>query len=223
MEKKRKLFLMDLDFRDKNSKVLSEKHPVACKENINSASNYGLRKHYLYIYRHEEWTKILIHELIHYFNLHIYLFQKDLLYAFKDINTKSNISPNEAYTEFLALIFYYFIFHPKEIDERLTKELAWGFIQSAKVLKSKNIDKYQQLFTIEYKQNTALLSYYLLKTYFLFKENNQRAIILYYRDKNEDNYYQDINLKDKKFSEIINYCLENLNMNDKSLKMSLTK
>ena len=28
---------------------------------------------------------------------------------------------------------------------------------------------------------------------------------------------------DKKFSEIINYCLENLNMNDKSLKMSLTK
>jgi len=174
------------------------------------------------IYRKEEWSKILIHELIHYLNLHIYLFQKDLLYAFKDIKTNSIIKPNEAYTEFLSLIFYYFIFHEKEINRKLNCELAWGFIQTARVLKSKNINKYQELFTKEYKQNTSLLSYYLLKTYFLYKERFQKAIILYYRDKNEDNYFQNINLKDRKFHKIVDYCLENLDEN-KTLKMSLVK
>lgn len=221
-ENKKKLFLMDLYFKDKNPKLLTEKHPEACKENINSASNL-IKKNYIVIYRHEEWSKILIHELIHYFNLHIYKFQKDLLYAFKDINTQSKISPNEGYTEFLSLIFYYFIFHKEEINKRLTCELSWGFIQTAKVLKSKNINKYEELFTKEYKQNSSVLSYYLLKTYFLYNKRFQKTIILYYRDENENNYFQDINLKDKKFSTIINYCLKNLNENDKSLKMSLVK
>lgn len=220
MENKKKMYLIDIYLND-IPKVLSKDYPEACKENINSASNL-LKKNHIVIYRKEEWSKILIHELIHYLNLHIYLFQKDLLYAFKDIKTNSIIKPNEAYTEFLSLIFYYFIFHEKEINRKLNCELAWGFIQTARVLKSKNIVKYQELFTKEYKQNTSLLSYYLLKTYFLFNERFQKAIILYYRDKNEDNYFQDINLKDRKFHKIIDYCLENLDEN-KTLKMSLVK
>jgi hypothetical protein len=153
--------------------------------------------------------------------LHIYTIQKKLLYAFKDINTNSVIKPNEAYTEFLALIFYYFIFNKEEINKKLTSELAWGFIQSAKILKYKNFDNYQQLFNgKKYEQDCSLLSYYILKTYFLFKSSYQKCIKLGPNDDIE--CFKLINLQDSKFTSIINYCIKNLDVNDKSFKMSLT-
>lgn len=246
--KKENVYLIEI-YLDNNPKLLKENNIVSYN-NIIGGSNI-LKKKFIVIFREEEWSKVLIHELIHYTNLHIFIFQKELLYAFKNINTNSIIKPNEGYTEFLALIFYYYIYNNIKNNnnnniinnnndnniinnnninnnndkDMLTKEMAWGFIQCAKILKNRNFNSYQELFSgKEYSQDTSILSYYFLKTYFLYNSKYQKCIKLDYMDKYKDNYkcFKDINLQDDKFTEIINYCINNLDLNDKSLKMSLT-
>lgn len=213
-----KTYLIDIYLLDEPKKI-SSRFPNLNKDVVNGGSNL-IEKRKVVIYRKEEWEKVLVHELIHYLNWHIYTILKSLLYAFKDINSDSYISPNEGYTEFFALILYYFIKN-KDINECMTRELAWGFVQSAKFLKYKNLDNYQDLFSGKrYTQDSFLLGYFVLKTYFLFKKRYQKCIKL---GENDDvDCFKDINLRDKKFSAIINYCLENLNERDKSFKMSLT-
>lgn len=200
-------------------KKLNTQFPDLNRNVVNSGSNL-IEKRKVVIFRKEEWEKVLVHELIHYLNWHIYTIRKSLMYAFEDINTSSNISPNEGYTEFFALILYYFIKN-KDIDYHLTRELAWGFVQSAKVLKYKNFNNYQELFSgEEYSQDSFLLGYFILKTYFLFKNRYQKCIKL--GENNDSECFKNINLRDSKFSSIINYCMKNLNESDKSFKMSLT-
>ena len=146
-----------------------------------------------------------------------------MLYIYKNINTKSNLSPNEGYTEFLALILYYKIFKPRRIEHYLTREIAWGFIQSAKILRLKGFKKYGELFDgeKEYSQDTALLSYFLLKTYFLFYNKYQKCIKLV-PGNNNVKCFKDINLRQKNFGKIINFCIKNYDPEDMSMKFSLT-
>lgn len=214
---KEKTYKIDL-YISGEKKSLCEKYPVPNKDNINSGANI-IERGKIVIYREEEWEKIVVHELIHYVNWHIFTIREHMLYPFKDINTSSRISPNEGYTEYFALILYYYI-KGHNLNASLTMETAWGFIQSAKILKYKGFETYNSLYSGKmYSQDSFLLSYFILKTYFLYNNRYQKCLKL---SENDDyKCFLDINLQSKKFSEIMEYCIENLDLNDKCLKMSL--
>ena len=220
MPDSRRLILIDI-FLDDNPKILKNNQPL--DRNVINGASVIKRKKWLVIFKKSEWIKTLIHELIHYHNYHIYNFKSDLFYVYQDIKTSSNLSFNEAYTEFFALIIYYFLFYKKDIDKLITRELAWGFIQSAKLLKYKDFSSYQELFNEkEYQQDGFFLSYYIGKTYLLYKKYYQNCICLGINDKLECFFEKKIDLQDKKFTAIINYCLKNLDPKDKNFNFSLT-
>lgn len=201
------------------------KKGLPVRANVTSGSTV-IDKGKILIFRVSEWRKVLIHECIHYYNMHVYTLNKDLMYIYKDIITNSNLSPNEGYTEFFALILYYHLYHSREIKEHLNKELAFGFIQTAKILKLKNFNNYEELICSEkeYEQDCFILSYFLLKTYFLYKTRYQECIKMGWDNENIK-CFQNINLKEKKFSEIINYCMDKYdpkNDKTKNIKFSLT-
>jgi hypothetical protein len=202
-----------------------QKKGLPVRANITSGSTV-LDPGKILIFKVSEWRKVLIHEAIHYYNMHIYTLNKDLLYIYQSIITDSKLSPNEGYTEFFALILYYHLYHPLQIKEHLTKELAFGFLQTAKILKLKNFNNYEELICAEkeYSQDCFVLSYFLLKTYFLYKTRYQNCIKMGW-DNDNVKCFEDINLNEKKFASIINYCMQEYNpVKDrvKSINFSLT-
>ena len=73
------------------------------ENNINSGLT--LPGHYIILFRKEEMIKVLFHELIHYLDLDMRNYQKELFFLYDEINLKADIiNPNEGYTELLALI-----------------------------------------------------------------------------------------------------------------------
>ena len=188
-------------------------------DNINSGAT--LPGEYIYLWRCEELTKVLIHELVHYLHLDMSRFQNKFKVLYNDINLEAGmINPNEAYTELLALFlmsiwsFYYTKFDGELnefINKRLTIELGWSYHQIAKILKYfECYSKYEDLFTNNcvFKQNTNVLSYFILKTYFLqninmilskFNFNN-----LYVTEKISEYILKNTDLRNIQFTEYIN-------------------
>lgn len=203
--KKKKYFNKNLDSLD--------------PDNINSGAT--LPGNYIIIWRYEEIFKVIIHELVHYLGLDMLSYQDKLKELYKDINLKATImNPNEAYTELLALLFlsiwnFYISDTQYEINEFVNKwlniELGWSYHQVAKVLKYfKCYSNYEDLYTeiCEFRQNSNVLSYFILKTYFLqninkilhnFDYNN-----LYMNRKISEFIFKNTNLKDINFSNNIN-------------------
>merc|ERR1712224_433802 len=148
-------------------------------DSINTGSTYpGIS---ITLWRKEELCKVLIHELIHYLHLDIYSSQDNLKFIYNDINLDGSITnPNEAYTEYVAIVLYiYWIYKTTEckltlkkfMEKRLLIELGWSFYQIAKILKFfKCYNSYEDLFKkgCKFKQQTNVLSYFILKTYFLY-------------------------------------------------------
>lgn len=66
------------------------------KENVNGGATYKLnnRKHDIYIYREEEFERLLVHELIHTFELDQFLFDKDI-HFFKELFGKDILDIND--------------------------------------------------------------------------------------------------------------------------------
>ena len=138
--------------------------PLLTTKNFNSGvcfSTSNTRE--IIIWRDEEITKVLTHELIHahrldFTNLNVNHFLNGF-----NINKKSYISPNEAITETMTIITISFIngkFFNKDPYKILLKELEWSFQQMIKI--AKNID-----FTDIY-QESDIISYFFIKGFFLF-------------------------------------------------------
>jgi len=206
-------------FLSSKKKYFNENLDSIDADNINSGAT--LPGKYIYIWRCEELLKVLIHELIHYLKIDMYHYQEKFKILYKDINLNAlMVNPNEAYTELLALFlmsiwkFYYTDtqYTLKEfVSKKLTIELGWSYHQIAKILKYfKCYSTYDELFSnkCEFKQNTNVLSYFILKTYFLqniniilskFDLNN-----LYMTNEISDFILKNTNLHDDKFSQNIN-------------------
>ncbi len=121
-------------------------------ENVNSGYTDHL-KSIIYVWRYEEFEKVLIHEAIHY----IKFFHHD----FKNININHNIVGNdlhlEAITDFWAIIYhsiYVSLYLNKSIRKILEYEL--GFIRNQAMVMNDYFNKHN-------KQNTNAYSYYILK------------------------------------------------------------
>ena len=192
-------------------------------DNINSGAT--LPGSYIIIWRYEEIFKVIIHELVHYLNLDMINYQDKFKQMYKEINLKATIvNPNEAYTELLALLFlslwnFYITNTGYKIDEFvntwLTIELGWSYHQIAKVLKYfKCYSKYEDLYTskCEFRQNSNVLSYFIMKTYFLQNINkilsNFSFDNLYMNRKSSDYIFSNTNLKDPIFKNNINRLME---------------
>ncbi len=132
------------------------------------------------IWRKEEFHKVLVHELLHAFKYDFnFTSEIDKLIG-THFNIKKEININESYTEMMALIFYSMI---KTVGEKkkfnnfinlLDQELVYSLRQGERIMNYYNFDSYQQLRggKKEFKQETGIFSYYILKTALLLNFNN---------------------------------------------------
>lgn len=231
-------YVLDI-YLSKNRKLININDDTLKPDNINS----GLTApgFYIVLFRKEEVIKLLFHELVHYLHLDMILYQNKFKKLYNDINLKASIvNPNEAYTELLAILFMsiwkYYYFDYKEyydlntyISKTLTVELGWSYYQISKILKFfKCYDSYEDLFTnnCEFRQDSNVLSYYFLKTYFLQNINiilkNMSLKNLRISENESDYILNNTNLKDDTFVNNINKVIE-LNQDiydNKSLRMT---
>lgn len=131
-------------------------------DNINSGCCYPSK--YIYIWRIEDLTKVLIHELIHFYKLDIKPIPNEKLEnIFDNIDYSLFIDYTpELFTESLALIINSIIVSEKydilNIKNVLYYEMNFSYIQFIKILSRKKI-----------KQTTSVRSYFLLKFLLLFQ------------------------------------------------------
>ena len=169
-------------FLSKSKKKIHENTiKYLCPYNINSGST--LATHFIYLWRCEEIYKVLIHELIHYFQLDFSIASNDYNKTLKYIETTFHISTNvddrmfESYTETLANIIHsHFMAYYSKIKygDIYNIELSFSLFQVAKILNfygCTNIDQIFKKNNINYKkiyQLTSVLSYFIIKCSLLF-------------------------------------------------------
>lgn len=158
----------------------------------------------VYIWRREELYKVLIHELMHYFKVDFN--QNDDIYdKLKKIFNKKfdvigNDAVNESYVEFLANIIHSIIYSYEnnvEIEKVYKQELYFSYIQMINIFANyiKVINHKMQI-----KQNTSVISYYIIKLYFLINYN----LILDFIEKNKFNIMNNQNEYIKLYENILN-------------------
>lgn len=136
---------------------------------------------YIYIFRHEEWFKVLLHESFHCFGLdfsHYNNFEvEDKIAKTLSVRNKGGIRVYEAYVEVWAdVLNIVLVSYLKTKDKKnflilfehlLNKELSFTLFQCTKILNHINFS-YNNLIgtncrTIQYEESCNLTSYYLLK------------------------------------------------------------
>lgn len=113
----------------------------------------------VYVFRQEEYMKVLIHELIHAFDLDSRFYNL----TYPEIRSTLKINVNEAYTELLALIVYSKLFN---ID--IYQQLQFSIFQTAKILNYYGLNSLTDLYDQTFYQKSHILSYYVLKTSALY-------------------------------------------------------
>ena len=213
------------------------KKKLCLDENIIKASSINtgstIAGLFITLWRKEELNKVLIHELVHYLHLDIYAHQQNIKYIYDNINLDKKLTnPNEAYTEYTAIILYlYWRYKTTKskmtliqfMKKRLLIELGWSLYQIAKILKYfKCYDTYQDLFTknCEFRQRTSVLSYFLLKTYFLFNSDIFMDCVSFGSSNARFNCIKKINLDDDKFAKAINNNIKTFDFDDDCMRMS---
>jgi hypothetical protein len=197
---------------DINRKITTK---IISRNNVNGGTDYDLG---IKIYRKEEALKVLFHELIHYYKIdhkELDKYHSEIFEPFKIIHpenfgheTKKSI--HELYTEYnamkyhIAVVSYYTNVSPLLIYHY---EKIWSLYQVCKILKHYDLNRFEDLFTIGFVEDTHVFTYYIVKFFLLWKyTNNIRAETI----KNI--------LKDQEIIKVIN---ENMNLTfDKSLRMT---
>jgi len=177
---------------NKNMKIylilsrLEKKFPVESKimgvKNANSGYTDSM-KDIIFIWRKEEFEKVIFHELIHFFNLDK---REEHIHDF--INTDGPHLYFEALTDFKGIIYhllYLSLITKRRIKDLLEYEL--GFIRNQAMILNRIWDLNDWIKTpdVLIQQKTAAFSYYILKylmfEYFLineFDDDNKYKVIL---------------------------------------------
>lgn len=130
----------------KSKRRFPVKGEIVDSKHINGGYTY-LHNHNIFVYRYEDFEKVLLHEVLHNSLLQIPWSDKnksELRELFK-INNKSAFQPTEAFIEFWAIYYYVkFIAHEtgKPFSNLIEKEILWNLYLTRKLLKyQKNILK----------------------------------------------------------------------------------
>jgi len=233
---KENMYYLEIFLSDKK-KYFNENLNSIDPDNINSGAT--LPGVFIYLWRKEEIIKVLIHEIVHYLDLDMRDYQNKFKILYKDINLDAKmINPNEAYTEILALfLMSVWSYYNREFNEdinnfvskRLTIELGWSYHQISKILKYfKCYNSYDELFSNKctFRQRTNVLSYFILKTYFLQNINEIldefRLDNLYMTEKNSNRILNVTNLQDEQFIKNINNIMK-INIDSKKYDMNSSR
>jgi len=183
----------------------SHKSIVLDKCHVNTAFTYSCPGDAeIVLYRKEEWMKVFIHETFHTFGLDFSSMSQDSIPSFIHSHFRIQISPclYESYTEFwgeiIHMMFLSYSFHPENkklfiqsFYNILNIEINHTLLQVNKIFHHMNLHYLHFLsktLTIQYKENTPVFSYYIIKSVLLFHfndfiawcgENNSNNIICF--------------------------------------------
>jgi len=152
---------------------------------VNSGST--LKNNYIMIWRKEDFYKVLIHEMIHFYNFDFDCLS-EMNSKLKNIFNKyfkienDNDALSESYVEVLALTIHSVIMAKlfnKHFDEVFSYEYRFALFQTAKILYFWNLLEYDDIFTHTIKQNTSVFSYYIIKLMFLM---NYDKLLTYWKN-----------------------------------------
>ena len=173
---------------------------VLSPTHCNSALTYPCEKNVsIFLFRDEEWFKVLAHEIMHAFCLDFSVFKTNMVQneLYKIFPIKSDFLLSETYAEYWATFTNCaFISYNQYLDTNDFKDFKiyfnilynfekyFAFIQCVKILNHMNL-KYKNLFdnTIKkeikgmmYKENTNVFVYYILKLIFYYFDNDFLSI-----------------------------------------------
>jgi hypothetical protein len=209
-------------------------------ENINGAfTSINEKKNYrdIFIWRKEDLLLLIIHELFHYLLLDAKFLNDEKYEKLFNNKIKSYLLLNESITEIMSNFFYIIYFSVRkgknfdEFRDIYKKELEFNWYQTSKILKFFNINSLEIDQLDKIKSNTAMFSYFILKS-ILTTEFCEILFSFPYINKifNKDttkecNIYKCesiVNYIDKKVKSLpdkdINDLIKNTNITDDSLK-----
>jgi hypothetical protein len=161
------------------------------REHVNTAFTMAcpISSNFIYIYRWEEWFKVLIHESFHTFGIDFAKLDEGPanMGVYSIFPVKCDLRFSESYTECWAEIINVIFVCLKEypctepfvridrlvasIQKRIKNEQLFSIYQMCKVLKHNKM-KYRDLYSSvgckKYREKTHVFSYYILKSIFLF-------------------------------------------------------
>jgi hypothetical protein len=208
--KKLDLFIFLTPFK----KIIKHKGQVLTRNEINSGVCY---KYYgwIQIFRSEELLKVLIHELLHYYNLDCNT--TDWIDDILPIETQCfPLLLNESITESMAIIlhtYYYSEIMKQDFKTLLHKEIAYSKEMHDKILNHNNVKTFNDLFNVCHYTN--VIPYYIIK--FVLLEDIDDALKYLFNKKKIKKYI--IKKLIIYFNNNINYEIKKLNY-EISAKMS---
>lgn len=201
---------------------------IFCPDNTNSGAS--LKEEYIFIWRKEEFYKVLIHELIHYFDIDFYV--NDEIYKKLDKYSKNVIDVNgidrinESYTEALAIIIHsvaYSVLKNMEYNEIIANEILYSRFQAAKILSFSGCNDYVNTLGVKIYQVTSVWSYYIVKSMMLEKYdmlisfwNKHGFIILESAEDEYENLYKNIVNVYSFDVEKMNFLIKKINETDRN-------
>jgi hypothetical protein len=140
-------------------------------DNVNGGLTRGS---FIFVYRREEYTKVLLHEFIHAIGYDAEANRdKNLLTLMKEIHSQQ-IIPRECYTEILADIINLGIkcIENPQNARIIEKEAQFALMQTAKILCHFGITHFEDIYNGPWiKESTNVVSYYVLKSAIYFRFN----------------------------------------------------
>lgn len=123
----------------------------------------------LMVWREEECLKVFIHELFHCFGFDRFLIEKKCNLT-NHFNITSNVNCNEGYNELSTLIYHNCFLivegHKNNIDNLIEENKLFTYYQIKQILQHYNLNTIK-----EFKQDTGVFSYFILKGYYLYYLN----------------------------------------------------
>jgi hypothetical protein len=162
----------------RQKKSLFSNYNILGPINVNSGST--LPGEYVNIWRFEEFEKVMIHEIQHFYGCDFhssdsnYYLIKNVIDEYFDIkgDDKVNESYNEVSAHIIAMIYFSQVYKLK-LEDVYNSELYFLLFQTAKIIDFFGGVNYDSIFKfssnhIQFNQRTSVLSYYLIKTLFMF-------------------------------------------------------
>jgi len=162
----------------RQKKLLFNNYNILGPININSGSS--LSGEYVNIWRFEEFEKVMIHELQHFYGCDFhssdsnYYLVNNVINSYFDIkdDDKVNESYNEVMAHIISMIYFSKIYKLK-LEKIFHNELYFLLFQTAKIINYFGGENYDSIFKstenhIIFNQRTSVLSYYIIKTLLMF-------------------------------------------------------